>query len=351
VPSAAFITSDFTLREDGPPIPNGCAWYRLVLPSREVQKHGWDTGVGLPRIHKEQGIGIAHEDGALMGWDVNVFKLMMHSTTQQLFELMQKQGKRIIVDVDDAHFALHEENIAHHTTDPHASPDNNRMYYEIGIRQADTVTVATEFLKEHYERRCRDVRLIRNGIDAERFTPVEQLEEPTVGWVGATWWRSGDLDILQEWLPGFVKDHKIQVWHAGHIPNDNRHFGIRTGVKRVRTLPMARIPEYPRLFAPIQIGLVPLNLVPFSEAKSYLKGLEYAASGIPFIASPTHEYRLLASEGIGRIAGTPDEWRDHVTELLDPDVRRAEAEKQRALVSARYHIETKGEAWSSALAG
>jgi glycosyltransferase involved in cell wall biosynthesis len=351
VPSAAWISGDFTLREDGPPLPNGCAWYRLVLPSRAVQKHGWDTGVGLPRVHPEKGIGIAHEDGIYLGWDVTVFKLMMHETIRPLFQMMQQQGKRVIVDVDDAHFALHEENVAHHSTNPHASPESNRLYYEIGIRQADTVTVATEFLREHYERRCRDVRLIRNGIDPEMFPAVDQGEQASIGWVGATYWRSGDLDILADWLPAFVKDHRIPVLHGGHIPGDGRHFGARVGLRRVETFPMQPITHYSKLFEPIRIGLVPLNLVPFSEAKSYLKGLEYAASGIPFIASPTHEYRLLASEGIGRIASTPDEWRDHATELLDPDIRRAEADKQRALVSARYHIDTKGEAWSTALAG
>lgn len=351
MPSAAFISGDFVLREDGPPIPNGCAWMRLVLPSRVVQQHGWDTGVGLPRVHPEKGIGIAHEDGMLVGWDVSVFKLLMHETIPHLFNVMQKQGHRVIVDVDDAHFALHEENVAHHTTNPHANPESNRMYYEMGIRQADTVTVATEFLLEHYEKRCRDVRLIRNGLDTDRFTAVEHTDNPTIGWVGATYWRSGDVEVLRDWLPGFMEDHGTPVIHAGHIPADGRHFGARVGLQQVVTLPMQPVELYPSLFAPIQIGLVPLNLVPFSEAKSYLKGLEYAASGIPFIASPTHEYRLLASEGIGRIASTPDEWRDHVTELLDLDVRRAEAERQRALVQARYDISTKGEAWTSALAG
>jgi glycosyltransferase involved in cell wall biosynthesis len=316
-----------------------------------VQQHGWDTGVGLPRVHPEEGIGIAHEDGILMGWTANVFKLMMHETIPPLFKIMQKKGQRIIVDVDDAHFALHEENVAFHSTNPHANPESNRMYYEVGIRQADAVTVATEFLLDHYEKRCREVRLIRNGIDPEMFTPVEQGEQASVGWVGATFWRSGDLEILRDWMPGFVKDHKIPVIHGGHLPADGNHFGARVGLKKVQTIPMQPISNYGSLFEHIRIGLVPLNLCDFSEAKSYLKGLEYAASGIPFIASPTHEYRLLASEGIGRIASAPDEWRDHATELLDPDIRRAEAEKQRALVSARYHFETKGEAWSSALAG
>lgn len=351
MPSAAFITGDFTLRPDGPPLPNGCAWMRMVLPSREIQKYGWDTGVGLPRIHPERGIGIAHEDGVYLGWDVSVFKLMMHETVPSLFQLMQANGSRIVVDVDDAHFALHEENVAHHSTNPHANPESNRMYYESGIRQADTVTVATDFLLEHYEQRCRDVRLIRNALDADRFQPVEHTDTPTIGWVGATYWRSGDLDVLKMWLPGFVKDHGTTVVHAGHIPGDGRHFGVRAGVPKVQTYPMQPVETYPSMLQPIQIGLVPLNLVPFSEAKSYLKGLEYAASGIPFIASPTHEYRLLAKEGIGRIASTPDEWRDHATELLDPNIRRAEAEKQLALVRTKYDISTKGEAWSTAIGG
>lgn len=351
MPSAAFITGDFTLREDGPPLPNGCAWIRMVLPSREIQKYGWDTGVGLPRVNPDKGIGIAHEDGVLVGWDVSVFKLMMHETVPALFRKMQEDGARIIVDVDDAHFALHEENVAYHATNPHNSPESNRMYYETGIRQADTVIVATEFLYEHYDKRCRDVRLIRNALDTDRFTPAVHTENVAIGWVGATYWRSGDLEILSEWLPDFVKDHGSQVLHCGHIPGDGRHFGARVGLRRVQTYPMQPIEQYPSMFRPIQIGLVPLNLVPFSEAKSYLKGLEYAASGIPFIASPTYEYRLLAKEGIGRIASTPDEWRDHATELLDPDVRQAEADRQRALVQARYDISTKGEEWSTALAG
>lgn len=305
----------------------------------------------MPRINQEQGIGIAHEDGVYLGWDVTVFKLMMHETIHKWFKLMQDRGSRVIVDVDDAHFALHEENVAHHTTNPHASPESNRMYYEVGIRQADTVTVATEFLRDHYQRRCRDVRLIRNAIDMEAFTPVEQTGDPVFGWVGATYWRSGDLEVLREWMPGFVKDHGVHAVHGGHIPGDGRHFAARVGLKRVRTFPMQPITHYAKLFEPIRVGLVPLNLVPFSEAKSYLKGLEYAASGIPFIASPTYEYRLLASEGIGRIASTPDEWRDHATELLDPDVRREEADRQRALVAVKYNMEGKGLEWSTALAG
>lgn len=348
--SVAFISGDFDTNQS-PPEPNGCAWYRMVLPSRQLPAFGWDVGVGLPRVNATEGIGLAHKDGMLLGWDVNVFKLLMHESVPALFQTMQARGQRIVVDIDDFHFGLDEENVAAASTNPHNSPHNNRMFYEMGIRAADTVTVSTAFLAEFYERRVRDVRLVRNALDVERFTPVEQPEVPIFGWVGATWWRSGDLELLRDWLPRFVGDKGVQVHHSGHIPGDPRHFAVRAGLSKVSTSTMKLIRDYPSLLQEFHVGLVPLTRKPFNEAKSNLKGLEYAAAGIPFIATPTEEYRLLASQGIGRLAETPDEWRGHAEELLDIGVRREEAARQRALVAELYDISTKGAEWDTAIRG
>lgn len=350
MPSAAFITGDFHVSE-GKIEPNGCAWYRLVLPSREVQRYGWETGVGMPRVAPDAGIGVAHENGVLLGWDVSILKLLMHESVPGLIEIMQGKGERIIIDIDDFHFGLDPENVAYHATNPHANPESNRAFYEIGIRKADTVTVSTDFLADFYSRRVRDVRVIRNGIDAERFDMIEQPEIPTFGWVGATWWRSGDIEILADWLPGFVKDHGVGVHHAGHIPNDPKHFAVRAGLRRVSTQLMCTISDYPNLLKRFHVGLVPLARKPFNEAKSFLKGLEYAAAGIPFIATPTEEYRILYASGVGRLADSPEEWRDHATELLDPDVRLAEAERQRAIVEKIWHVSERGPEWAIALHG
>jgi len=348
VPSAAFLSGDFNT-DTKPMTPNGCAWYRLVLPSRAVQQFGWETGVGLPRVSPEYGIGLAHNDGMLAGWDVSVLKLLMHETVPHLIGVMQAAGRRVIVDVDDFHYGLDAENVAYHATNPYSNPVNNRAYYEMGIRAADTVTVSTAFLADFYSRRARDVRLLRNGLDVERFTPVQQPEKPVLGWVGATWWRSGDIEILAPWLPRLAEEEKLSVHHAGHIPGDPKHFAVRAGLRRVTTQIMKPITEYPELLTKFHIGLVPLARKPFNEAKSNLKGLEYAAAGIPFIATPTEEYRLLAASGVGRLAETEDEWVDHVKELLDPGVRQAEAERQRRIVAEKWQIPA--EAWDSALHG
>ena len=346
--SAAFITGDYALNMPKPE-PNGCAYYRMALPSRQLQSMGWDTAMGLPRVHPERGIGVAHDDGAFFGFNVSVFKLLMHESVPSLMNMMQSRGEKIVVDVDDFHFGIDPDNIAARKTDPNKNAENNRMFYEMGIRQADVVTVSTEFLANFYEARCRRVRLVRNALDVERYDMVEQIERPVFGWVGGTLWRSRDIEMLRDWLPAFVDDHKVGVHHSGHIPNDTRHFGVRAGLRRVTTAPMSPVSQYPSLLQHFHIGLVPLRLNDFNQSKSYLKGLEYAAAGIPFIATPSEEYKILYDRGVGRLASTADEWRDHATELLDPEVRRDEAERQRGIVEREFNITTRGLEWDSAL--
>lgn len=348
MPSVGFITGDYALQAD-PPEPNGCAYYRMLLPSRELEKLGWDVEMGQPRVHPERGIGVAKDDGGFFGFHVSVFKLIMHEHTTQLFRMMQNQKSKIVVDIDDFHFGIDPENIAARQTDPTLNPENNRMFYEMGIRQADLVTVSTAFLANFYEQRCRNVVMVRNALDVDRYTPVEHPDVPTIGWVGATLWRSGDLETLRSWLPEFVKDHGVKVMHAGHIPGDPRHFGARVGIPRVDTRMMTLMSNYPSLLTDFHIGLVPLKPSGFNESKSFLKGLEYSAAGIPFIATPTEEYRFLHAAGVGRLAETPDEWRDHATELLDPEVRRAEGLRNREIVEREFNIVTKGSEWDSAL--
>lgn len=346
--SVGFVSGDYN-RQIDPPVPNGCTYYRQTLPARLLEDRGWRVSIGFPGVHPDHGIGIEHDGNITFGFDVTVLKLLMHATVPALIDGMRSRGSRVVVDVDDFHFDMHEENVAFRATDPRVNQENNRAFYEQSMRHADILTVSTAFLADFYSRRCRTVRLVRNAVVSDDFTPVEHEGKPTIGWLGGTLWRSGDIEMLREWLPAFVKDHGVTVRHIGHIPGDMNHFGVRAGLKRVQTTPMITIPNVPAALHQIQVGLVPLTRTPFNEAKSYLKGLEYAAAGIPFIATPTEEYRILAADGVGRLAETPDEWRDHVTDLLDPDVRRAEAEQNLRIVREKYDISVRGAEWDTAL--
>ena len=66
----------------------------------------------------------------------------------------------------------------------------------------------------------------------------------------------------------------------------------------------------------MDIGIVPLRASAFNDAKSYLKGLEYAALGIPFVASSTPEYARLADLGVGVLSVSKKDWYRHLDRLL-----------------------------------
>lgn len=350
--TVGFLTTDFSPHTN-PLQPGGCAWYRCYLPMQEVGRHGWTIGMGIPDYRVETGFGMRHDDStSIMGWNVVVLKLLMRRETPHQVEQARKAGQVVVVDVDDFYAGLTPDNQAWRATDPSHNPERNREHYERVIEAADVVTVSTPFLRDWYAERHPRVVMIRNGIDVGRWTRIKDRAgwQPRIGWVGGIPWRSGDLETMRDWLPEFVAEHDLRLHHSGHLPERDT-FWDKTGVPqdRVEVQEMVPILDYPGLFSGFEIGLVPLTDIPFNHAKSTVKGLEYAAAGIPFIAYPTPEYQRLADMGVGRLASTPEEWVKHLTDLLDPAVRKREAARQRALVSDEHHMRERGKEWHALL--
>lgn len=353
-PAVAFLTTDWSPNIK-PLQPGGCAWYRCALPATELATRGWRVGFGMPWYELATGFGMQLEPGRVVnGWDAVVLKLLMAADVPHHVKEARARGQVVIVDVDDYYAGLSPDNQAHAYTDPATNPYRNRSRYELVIAAADVVVTSTPFLRDYYAERHPDVRLIRNGIDLGRWTRIRDKAgtHPTIGWVGGIPWRSGDLETMRPWLPDFLARHGLRAHHGGHVPRGD-DFAAKTGVpaELVSTARMRPIMDYPTLFDGFQIGVVPLNPIDFNVAKSTIKGLEYAAAGIPFVAAATPEYVRLAELGVGRVAATPEEWVAHLTELLDPRVRKKEAARNRALVSTDHTIRSRAGEWAELFAG
>jgi glycosyltransferase involved in cell wall biosynthesis len=146
----------------------------------------------------------------------------------------------------------------------------------------------------------------------------------------------------------FIEKHDLHFHHSGNIinaPTVQKQLGIPEG--RSSKEPMKPIMSYPELFRKIDVGLVPLRHVEFNEAKSFIKGLEYAASGIPFIAQDIEEYSYLAETGVGRVASNIDEWIEHSEQLLDPKTRHKEKIKNIENVRKYHTMEIRRKDWDS----
>lgn len=348
-PTIGYLTTDWSWGTE-PLQPNGCAWYRCALPARELQKYGWITALGLPGFSKDKGFGIlTAENSAINGWDIIFFKLIMSRDALEAMPRAKELGQKIVVDIDDWFEGLHPNNRAYKVTDPKTNPNNNREIYSEIIMQADAVVTSTNFLFDFYSQKRPNVFLVKNGIDTDRWkrrVPRMAGHRVFLGWVGATPWRSNDLEQLAPFMGEYLSTRRLGFHHSGHTENGAPSAASQLGIREdyVRKLPLLPILEYPHLFKPIDIGIVPLSDVPFNHAKSYIKGLEYTASGIPFVASYSPEYQELADLGIGRVAKTSEEWIYHLDELKVPGIRKEEIEHNMSLLP-EFSMEKRGLDW------
>lgn len=345
--NVAFLTRDWTVPPPFNAIPGGCAYYRCYLP---MVVSGLNAQMGLPFFDAVHGYGIVEKNHvAAYGFDTVLLKLIMdRQTPHQIRLAQQNKGQRIGIDIDDYFDGLTPANRAYQLTNPDSNKRSNRDHYRDAIQQADFITVSTPFLKDYYSQQRDNVHMIRNGVNTHQFQPrIHKPGKPIIGWAGSTAFRNNDLEQLREWLPDLLEKHDLTFHHAGagDLPI---HEIIGIPESRLTTSPLCPIDKYPSALK-FDIGLVPLNDIPFNHAKSNIKGLEYAAAGIPFIASDLPEYRLLHETGAGTLASTPQQWTMAVERLLDHRERKRDAYRARMAVLQGWTIERRASEWNSLL--
>jgi len=296
----AFIADDFLLDRDVLR-PGGCSYYRCMLPMNTLRGH--KVAFGPPAFTSEFGFGVrTSKTTAEFGFDVVVLKMMMDRWVPKHMQIAHERGQKLIVDVDDHYDGIHEDNIAAAHTDPNVNKIRNREHYRTVIQAADLLTVSTPFLADYYSPLVDEVVMVRNGINPKQFPKRDvRNRKPVLGWAGAMNWRSSDADTAVPWLGEFLDEHDLMFHHAGHMPD-----------------------------APV-----------FAEKA----GIDPDPSNIPFVAQGLPEYALLAEQGVGRVAHTPEEWKLHLTDLLDYKTRKREAAVQRSRVLEDYSINARAHKW------
>lgn len=387
--SIGFVTTDWARFAGRERQLGGAGHYRIGLPASWLRDYGWDVEVGeigaLTGAKGSRAITVIRADGSYVSPppDLIVMQRCMHglATNAQgeevspavLIREARAIGQVIVNDLDDWFFGLDPRNQASRTTSRYDKLRTeeqraayNREHYAASIEASSAVTVSTPGLARLMQERFPKARIVvvRNAIDLARWTPRGTSDvEPVVGWVGATQWRSGDLQTTQAQAVGaFCNDERLTFHHSGFLsmsPAELRaakrdtiaskywvgSAGEQLGVERWAVSPLATIVDYPALFWPIDVGIVPLNDVPFNHSKSAIKLMEYAASGIPAVAQALPEQRWACDEvGLGRHARSPKDWRRELVALLDSGRRRDLAESARAAVKV-LDIAQRGDAW------
>lgn len=327
-----FVSKDYSMPRNptdslNVPTMGGSGWIRIGQHVKHLKSKGFNVEVGIIAFDQRQKVfgvytyeGVTHFD-----CDIIVMQRYMHQHALRDMLLAQASGQIIINDVDDWYWGLSEKNSAYIVSHPTASPKENVSLYESIVKRSDGVITSTPFLTDNILKWNENTKMVSNYVDVSMFDPpYKHLDKKriTVGWLGSTMHRSGDLEILRDVAIDILEFAGLH--HSGHFTgNGIRLFHDEIGVpaREVSTHPMV-LPYRLREAMCFDVGVVPLVDIPFNHAKSYIKGLEYAASGIPFVASWSPQYQELSEEhGIGVVVRSPQDYVGELRKFTDFEYR------------------------------
>lgn len=326
----------------------GCGHYRLIWPGQALVDQGHDVTVILPG--EGSGIGGVVMNGRLEGIamsdeedaDVYVFQRPSNIMSLDLIRRLRGRGKTVVVDMDDDLSCIHPRNAAFTSLHPRYSPRNNWQIAVQGCREASLVTVSTPPLLDRYSR-FNNARVLRNCIP-RRFLDLEHVDDgqPIWGWAGALVSHPDDLPMLGATVAEMNRlGFEFQI--IGSLDGTGHSLGLRQDPAGPGAVPFG---EYTDHLTKFQLGVAPLNDTKFNRSKSWLKPLEYAACGIPWIASARPEYAELARRGGGIVVGDKSKnWTAAVKRLLTNDAARIEAGQAARAVASEFTIEEHAWRW------
>lgn len=281
------------------------AFYRLLEPARVT---GTEVVERLPHV------GSA---------DTVILNRPLDPGIAEQVRLWREEGRTVIIDMDDDFDAVVPEHRIHglYTTE----------HLHAACKAASVVTCSTPALIERYG--YGHGVLLRNRIPESylsvtrrsRLTDYEFGEPPEgtwVGWYGSLGSHPNDPAAAGAAVGAALRtDPGAEFVFAGP-PKDGLRLAELFDVPKVRELGYFSMSGLIQVISEFDIGIVPLESSPFNDAKSWLKGLEFAAVGVPVVASPTPEYRRMSGEhGFDRppacwLADTPVEWERQLDKLI-----------------------------------
>lgn len=248
-----------------------------------------------------------------------------------------KEGRRVIVDNDDSF--------------DHLDPDHG-IYgrYDTGLlhdacEAATLNTVSTPALGKLYGK--GKVEVLPNCVPASYLDidPKGRRAPKTwVGWSGSISAHPHDLEAVGSGLDKAMAHTDSAAVYLGP-QSDQYEVTRQLGLTEVTPLGFVSIIGFPFVVTEFDIAIVPLARTGFNDMKSWIKGLVAAATGVAVVASPTADYRRMASMGGCLTAKSSTDWYECVSELIkNPALRKLQAERGRDMAK-NWTYENRAKYW------
>jgi glycosyltransferase involved in cell wall biosynthesis len=321
---------------------HACGYIRGDVPARAINRM-------YPNWHVDCKTHTMSSDFAR----TNIMIFQRSFTQGMLDKLRLAKSLRIktIYEVDDDLF-----NIPPGFENPHKafSDPTLRAIMTAFLQEADAVTTSTLPLAETLQKIApnQHFEVIRNSIDLEMWESSYQhkqtLDNPvvTLGWM-ASGSHVVDLPMIRPVLESLLQKYPNLHLHCiGGIKDEMFSEAVRQYIFCEDWVEISRLPS---AMIDFDIGLAPLADNPFNRSKSGIKALQYWALGIPTVASPLPVYDCIEHGKDGFLAGTPEEWEQHLSILIEQKaLRTGLGTLGRRKVVTQWDSNQRAEQWISA---
>jgi glycosyltransferase involved in cell wall biosynthesis len=316
--------------------PNSNAHYRAIEPMKAMARRGhqivWPPdGLGDPTPRRLAGCQVVH-----------VYRRANNETRRALAELA-RVGVAITYDNDDDFMAVPKESPLYKTTGGLAG---QRIFAETAklARTARAFSTPSPALADKYSAAgVEHVEVIPNQLGPDVFRPRRRHDGIVIGWVAghehaADAARIGIADALKRIL---AEHPGVRVECIGvdlKLPERYTHD---------RTVPFD---ELPGRIGGFDIAIAPLAAIPYNLTRSDIKLKEYAASEVPWLASPVGPYAALGEEQGGRLV--PDDgWFEALDRLISRPRERKRLSRKARKWAKRQTIDATADRWEQLFAG
>lgn len=296
-----------------------------ALPLTELRRSGADVHVDPD--------GAAMAAGGLRDFDViHVFRYHERETRRAI-RALRDAGAAIVWDNDDE-FGGSEQL---------RSQQTNAQVAEM-LQLAHVVTTTSPALAAQYrDWGAGEVRVVENYLpDSYAAERPPRADGIVVGWTAAAEHRH-DLAALgiRDVLTRLLAEHpQVRVVSAG----------LKLGLQsdRYAYTEVVQYQELARYVGAFDVGIAPIADVPFNRAKSNVKVKEYAAMGVPWLASPIGPYAALGEKQGGRLV-PDDRWYDELTRLVRDERARRKLAKRGLKWGASQRLRRNVGEWEAAV--
>jgi glycosyltransferase involved in cell wall biosynthesis len=297
--------------------PSAGAAYRAELPMRALADAGhraefllWDQRNAPPPFEQLRQADVVHM------WR------LFRGPARRLATALREAGVAVVFDNDDDMTRVPKGSPAY--KEMKAAREQVASELSATLKLADLVTTTCGELAGRLRRLGGDVRVVENYVE-EGFVRERSVAHPpdgvTIGWIAGGEHRGDLRDLrLRRVLEALLQEQP----HVSLVS-----VGLDLGVQNERYTHVAHVPfpQLPDAIAQFDVALAPIADVSFNRVRSNVKVKEYAAAGVPWLASPIGPYKGLGEEQGGRLVVNHG-WADALTDVVtDADARGRLAER------------------------